>query len=229
MLMYQGRLLEARRIPGVGKIKAEVIHEHDEFDWSMGEVVTHRIKNLLDRGEIIGAYAQATVGDDTYCEIMTKRELEVARSKSDGWKRSGANSAWGEWEGEMSKKSVLNRLCKWLPRPDNMPVIDDDGVIDVTTTVGPPEAPTEAIAAPPSEDVIDTAPASEQAGSSPQQALAMMAIEIGFDLPWFNDYARGRRMIEHPVEDWAEIPAEAAQLAVDNRKAIAKAVKEGRR
>lgn len=90
------------------------VHEHDTFDYSMGddEHITHKAPPLgQTRGQIIGAYSIATnlATGKKYYEVMDRETLEQIR------KCAKSDDVWSTWPGEQARKSVSRRLFKKLP------------------------------------------------------------------------------------------------------------------
>ena len=95
-------------------VYASSVYEADEIEiWAdeEGQYVKHRPKVFGARGELIGVYATAKVGDRTYVEAMNIDEIERVRAAS----RSGENGPWKAWYDRMAQKSVLHRPKKRLP------------------------------------------------------------------------------------------------------------------
>jgi recombination protein RecT len=99
-------------------VYASSVYEADEIEiWGdeNGQYVRHRPKVFGNRGDFIGVYATAKVGDRTFVEAMNMEEIERVRSAS----RSGENGPWKTWYDRMAQKSVLHRLKKRLPILDS--------------------------------------------------------------------------------------------------------------
>ena len=98
-------------------VHAASVYEADEIEiWAdeRGQYVKHRPKVFGSRGDLIGVYATAKVGDRTFVEAMNIEEIEQVRAAS----RSGENGPWKVWYDRMAQKSVLHRLKKRLPIVD---------------------------------------------------------------------------------------------------------------
>lgn len=115
MPMIAGVLKKLRQSGEVAKVSAQVVHENDEFVWSLGfdEDVTHNPPPLdRPRGKAIGAYATAVLKDGSrLLEVMSLEEIEKVRKVS----RASGNGPWIQWWGEMARKTVMRRLSKRLP------------------------------------------------------------------------------------------------------------------
>ena len=130
MPMIAGILKKVRNSGELESISAQVVYEHDVFDFSFGdsESITHKWPALsVDRGKPIGAYAIAHIkGGGIYREVMTEAQImkvrEVSRAKDSGpWN--------GPFADEMRRKTVLRRLCKRLPMSTDLESVmdaDDD-------------------------------------------------------------------------------------------------------
>lgn len=129
-LGYQGLITLFYRA-GVQDIKAEIVHENDEFDYVNGEV-THRPKIFGgDRGEAIGAYVIVTLQTGgKVAKVMSKEEImEIGKKYSKGY--SSDYSPWKEkndpqlW---MWRKTVLKQAAKLIPKNEtiNRAVAEDN-------------------------------------------------------------------------------------------------------
>lgn len=108
---YKGMLELAYRSGSVKRIFAEVVGENDVFDAEFGlePRLVHK-PCLTSRGQIVAAYAIATMKDDgkQFC-VMLKEDIDACM-------RAGApGGPWQTWPTEMAKKSVIKRLLKLLP------------------------------------------------------------------------------------------------------------------
>lgn len=119
---YQGLLDLVRRTGKVRRIEAQVVYERDHFIYRTGLNVTLEHEPLLDgdRGEPRLAYAVAEFADGGHhVEIMTRAEIEGIRdrgSNSQNAKRWGKKTPWDTDADQMWRKTVLRRLCKFLPK-----------------------------------------------------------------------------------------------------------------
>jgi recombination protein RecT len=110
-----------KRLAGAGfDLRAEVVHEHDIFDYDLGDspMLTHKAPKLgQPRGPVIGAYAIAKnlVTGELYREVMDLAQLDAVANVS----RSGSGGPWkGPFKTEMYRKTVGRRLIKSLPIDD---------------------------------------------------------------------------------------------------------------
>lgn len=97
-----------------------VVHKNDSFEYELGVEPTMQHKPAAldaDRGEAIGAWAQAKDADgNIYLEVMGKQDIEVVRQVS----RAKNGDLWTKWWGEAARKTVGRRLFKSLPLADKL-------------------------------------------------------------------------------------------------------------
>lgn len=106
----------ARRSGKISKIECHVVYSKDDFSLEYGteQQIKHRPCLTADRGEIVGAYSVAILTDATQqTEFMSKAEIDNIRKRSP----SGSNGPWKTDYPEMARKTVLRRICKYLPMP----------------------------------------------------------------------------------------------------------------
>lgn len=116
---YFGNITLARR-NGLKKISAEIIYEGDTFKYHIvnGEKVidehTQDFMNI-DNDKIKGAYAVGTMIDGSQIvEIMNINQLKKAWNQRMGGLKEDASSTHTKFKDQMSKKTVINRLCKMI-------------------------------------------------------------------------------------------------------------------
>ena len=122
---YQGMLELVRRSGMVDSISAHLVREADEFSvqWGTEPGIHHRPFLDGDAGRVRLVYAVARLkGGGTHAELMTLQDIERIRNRSQNVinaKRYGKETPWDtDWE-EMARKTVLRRICKYLPKsPD---------------------------------------------------------------------------------------------------------------
>lgn len=109
---YKGLVRLTLQSDTVSFVHADVVCENDEFDYDRGLVTKHKINFRKDRGPIYCVYAFARFKDGgEKAEVMSRADVEAIRAGS-----PGANGKpWRENWGEMAKKTVFKRLCKWVP------------------------------------------------------------------------------------------------------------------
>lgn len=127
---YRGLIDLARRSGQIDSIEARVVYERDFFDCDYGldPKLIHRPCMTGDRGKIIAAYAVARIKgcDRPQLELMTIDEIQAIRARS----KAGNSGPWVSDFSEMSRKTVVRRLCKYLPLSVEMAQ-----ALDVTDTV----------------------------------------------------------------------------------------------
>lgn len=110
---YRGFLDLARRSGQIKSLVARAVYENDVFEYEYGlqESVIHK-PAMDERGELKAVYAVALLKDGGHqFEVMSKREIEAVRQKSQG-KNAGP---WTDYYDEMARKTVVRKLFKWLP------------------------------------------------------------------------------------------------------------------
>jgi len=130
---YQGLIEIAYRSGVVTHIESRIVYEKDHFEIVYG--TQQGIKHIPyiggDRGKIIAAYAIAKVKDspEPFVEMMSKNEIDLVRSCS----KAKNKFCWTKFEAEMSRKTVVRRLFKYLPKTPEIKrilEIDDEQYID---------------------------------------------------------------------------------------------------
>ncbi len=110
---YRGLAKLAWQSGQVESITAEIVGEHDEFDFQMGDDphITHR-PSLDDPGDAIAAYAVIRIkGGGVMRGVMSVAAIEKIRKRS----RAAGSGPWvTDWD-EMAKKTVLKRTLKLAP------------------------------------------------------------------------------------------------------------------
>lgn len=121
---YQGLCKLATDTGSINNIYSEVVYSNDFFQRTLGteNKINHIPKNS-DRGEAIGVYAVARLNDGSYqTEYMDKEEIHEIREYSEAYKsfKAGKTSSciWDKNEFEMWRKTVIKRLCKYLPKTE---------------------------------------------------------------------------------------------------------------
>ena len=128
---YKGLLNLARRSGEVSSISAHVVFKKDTFDFQLGDspFIKHRPTAENDPGEVIAAYAVAMLkGGAKHMEVMWKRQIDKIRNQSP----AGRSGPWVTHEEEMIRKTLIRRLCKFLPLSvEVMRAVDLDERADV--------------------------------------------------------------------------------------------------
>ena len=140
MPMVQGLLKRARNSGQIDRLIAELVYDKDPFKYNpaMDDVPMHEPDWFGDRGKVIGVYAVANLKNGmTVVEIMTLAQLNQIKA--------GAKTShiWDKHFGEMARKTVIRRICKYLPTSsdlDNLVEAEDreiDERVEVTSTGEP--------------------------------------------------------------------------------------------
>lgn len=124
---YRGLIELARRSGKIKNISARVVYEKDHFNFTYGseEKLEHRPTTDADPGQIVFAYAVANLTDGGFqMEVMTRAQLDEHKRRF-----SHGNPVWNSDFSEMARKTVVRRLCKYLPTSIEMVralAIDDE-------------------------------------------------------------------------------------------------------
>lgn len=120
-----------------GSVKSmlcQLVYENDGFSLDLANnqsPIVHKPELRSDkRGKVIGVYALATLLDGTrQPEWMDIQEVYQIRDRSETYKAFIAGKikscTWVTDEGEMSRKTVVKRIYKYLPRTERMQQIDN--------------------------------------------------------------------------------------------------------
>lgn len=126
MPMVQGIVKKARNSGKVANIIVQLVHKNDDFQFKPGidRVPICNPDWFGDRGEPIGAYAVGELVDDSVqVEIMSKAQiLTIAAAGNNGHQYDPKK---GKYFGEWWRKTVLKRLCKYLPSSTDL-----DGILE---------------------------------------------------------------------------------------------------
>ena len=124
---YTGLMDLVKRSGEVAHFKAEVVYENDEFEHSFdlerGEVLKHK-KCHDNPGGLLLAYAVCFFKDgQRQVEVMRKDQINKIRKSS----RSPESGPWAQHTEEMWRKTVIRRICKYLPlTPKTTAVLQHD-------------------------------------------------------------------------------------------------------
>lgn len=134
---YRGLMELARRSGEIQTLDARVVHKNDDFDFAFGaQPKLHHKPTFLtqDRGEVVAAYAVAIMRNGAaQFEVMSKTEIETIRKRS----KAGDDGPWGTDWNEMARKTVMRRLCKYLP---SSPELSQAVILDEQAERGIPQA-----------------------------------------------------------------------------------------
>lgn len=110
---YFGTVAAVKRIDGVQKVRAEVVHQDDQFEIGSNDDMELVVKKFVPKFEnqdkpIIGAFAIIKTDEGTDYTVMTKQEIDQAWSQT----RQKNNRVQRDFSQEMAKRTVLNRAAK---------------------------------------------------------------------------------------------------------------------
>ena len=110
---YFGTVAAVKRLDGVQKVRAEVVHQDDVFAIGANEDMELIVKQFIPKFEnqdkpIIGAFAMIKTDEGTDFTVMTKKEIDQSWSQT----RQKNNKVQQNFSQEMAKRTVLNRAAK---------------------------------------------------------------------------------------------------------------------
>ncbi len=111
---YKGLMELARRSGDIVGLEARVVYDCDDFDYRYGSdpSLTHKPKVGLQTKTPVAVYAVARLKNGTpQFEVMDIAEVNAIRDRS----RAGKAGPWVTDFAEMARKTVMRRLCKYLP------------------------------------------------------------------------------------------------------------------
>ena len=114
---YKGLMALARRSGDISSLDARAVYVNDDFVYEFG--TSPKLKHIPDLGsadraptDIIAVYAVAIMKDGgTQFDIMTRADVDVIMKRS----QARADGPWITDWAEMARKTVMRRLCKYLP------------------------------------------------------------------------------------------------------------------
>jgi recombination protein RecT len=129
---YRGLIKLARNSGEIGKFIARPVFDGDffEYDFGTNERIEHKPRGETDPKKIVAVYAIAKSRDGSWeqFDVMLRPEIEAIRKRS----KAGTDGPWVTDYGPMACKSVVKRLCKYLPQSPqlaNALRLDDDAEI----------------------------------------------------------------------------------------------------
>lgn len=131
---YFGTVAAVKRLDGVKKVRAEVIHEGDEFEIGSNEDMELVVKKFVPKFEnqdkpIVGAFALIKTDEGIDYTVMTKAEIDKSWAQT----RQKDNKVQKNFGQEMAKRTVLNRAAKmFINTSDDSDLLT--GAINETTT-----------------------------------------------------------------------------------------------
>lgn len=110
---YFGTVAAVKRLDGVQKVRAEVVHQDDDFEIGANddmELVVKRFNPKFENQDkpIIGAFAIIKTDKGTDFTVMTKKEIDQSWAQT----RQKNNKVQQNFSQEMAKRTVLNRAAK---------------------------------------------------------------------------------------------------------------------
>jgi recombination protein RecT len=112
---YKGLIDLARRGGHVLSIEAQAVYQADHFVYQFGlDPKLEHVPSLADNpGEVVAAYAVARLagGSPPQFDVMSAGQVDRIRERS----KTGDSGPWVNDYAEMAKKTVVKRLCKYLP------------------------------------------------------------------------------------------------------------------
>jgi recombination protein RecT len=109
---YRGLITLAVQSGLVNVIEARVVHENDDFTFCYGlEPDVQHQPTMDDPGPVVAVYAIARLAGGVLFDVMSKKEVDSIRARS----RAGKSGPWVSDYEEMARKTVVRRLCKYLP------------------------------------------------------------------------------------------------------------------
>jgi len=120
---YQGLVKLVTDTGSASNIYSYPVYKGDEFVEVLGTSIDLIHKPKRESKEITHVYAVAVLPNGTkQIEVMTKADVEEIRDYSESYKayKSGKikSCIWVKNESEMYRKTVIRRLCKYLPKTE---------------------------------------------------------------------------------------------------------------
>ena len=156
-LGYPGRIELAYRSGRIGLIKAVAVYGRDRIEVHEGtrQEIVHEPLLTGDRGSLIGFYSIAKIkGGETVYEWMTVTDGQrIRNANSDAYtsalSRHSTDTPWLTDFVEMGRKTLINRLYKYIPKSREMTLADEaeadlGDVIDADLAPDPKSKPAEA-------------------------------------------------------------------------------------
>lgn len=122
-ISYKGLLQIATDTGSIMWGRAECVYAADTFKYrGPAEPPIYEADPFAeDRGPMRGVFCVAKTDEgDILCGVMTMKQLEEVRSKSDAWNhgKEGSRGPWESFPEEMAKKAIIKREQKTWPRTD---------------------------------------------------------------------------------------------------------------
>lgn len=188
---YQGLIELIYRTTKIN-VWAHPVYENDTFEILQGttEKITHK-PALKDAGEVIGFYAVGETPEGKIkTEWMPKKVVDKIRAKSPG----RDNDTWKYHYDEMGRKTVVRRLCKYLPvSPEVEQAFAVDDVFEVQH---------KPVTAPPARENISVDEVLEQAPTRPEQIAIPTTEPLLSSAADAADGQRALELVELAYDDW---------------------------
>ena len=125
---YQGLIDLSRRTGNLVSIHADVVYDNDEFSYEYGSNMhlRHRPVGGREGRKPTHAYAHAKLSDGEAFEVLPYSEVLRIRDNAQAYKqamiskdrgdKNWATTPWIAYEHEMSCKTMVRRVSKWLPK-----------------------------------------------------------------------------------------------------------------
>lgn len=142
LIDYRGKMDLARRSGKIGVINAKLVHAHDEFSYGFdpdrGERFEFKPRLWMDEngtripidptalGPVILGFAWAEIIGSKFFQAtyMLHHEIEAIRKRSPSVRRQKSSPWDTDWE-QMALKTVIHRLCKFLPQSPELALSQD--------------------------------------------------------------------------------------------------------
>lgn len=127
---YMGLMKLLTDSGAIKKIESQIIWEGDEVEANMSgdrKIEKHVPYFLManEKGNMRGVYSLAMLHDNSYhCEIMSAADVDEIMKRSESYKayenKKIKTCIWITDKGEMSRKTVIKRHYKYLPKSGNL-------------------------------------------------------------------------------------------------------------
>lgn len=121
---YQGLVKLITDTKSVKTVYSHCVYKGDEFEISLGTSTEIKHVPKFESKEIEKVYAVGILPDGTkQIEVMTFEQIEPIRATSESYKyylkkNKKVKCIWIQHEDAMCRKTVIKRLCKYLPKTD---------------------------------------------------------------------------------------------------------------
>lgn len=113
---YQGEIELIYRAGAVSSVKAEIVYERDEFEFTPDmQRPRHKPNWFGERGDMIGVYAYAEMKDGSTSRVVVMSKADVEKVKAVSRAAQAKDSPWNTWPDRMWLKTAIHQLAKWVP------------------------------------------------------------------------------------------------------------------